>query len=105
MHLIKFKTRAWGCSTYMQMKNLQAKVKFAVQGSKRFSEIAVCLGYNLFVLSDKFVAQMILEFIECLLRKCFHIFLTFNVDKHIYYIVFMVKMNDRKINNYTLFVF
>lgn len=81
MHLIKFKTRAWGCSTYMQMKNLQAKVKFAVQGSKRFSEIAVCLGYNLFVLSDKFVAQMILEFIECLLRKCFHIFLTFNVDK------------------------
>lgn len=64
MHLIKFKTRAYGCPTYMQMRNLQAKVKFVVQGSKRFSEIVVCLGSNLFVLSDKFVAQMILEFIE-----------------------------------------
>lgn len=81
MNLIKFKIRACGCPTYMQMRNLQAKVKFVVQGSKRFSEIVVCLGYNLFVLSDKFVAQMILEFIECFLQKCFHIFLTFDVDK------------------------
>lgn len=47
-----FKTRAWGCPTYMQMRDLQAKVKFAVQGSKRFFEIVVCFGYNFFELSD-----------------------------------------------------
>lgn len=74
MNLIKFKIRACGCPTYMQMRNLQAKIKFVVQGSKRFSEIVVCLGYTLFVLSDKFVAQMILEFIECIFQKHFHIF-------------------------------
>lgn len=59
-----FKTRAWGCPTYMQMRDLQAKVKFAVQGSKQFSEIVVCFGYNFFELPDKIVAQMILEFVN-----------------------------------------
>lgn len=75
-----FKTRAWGCPTYMQMRDLQAKVKFAVQSSKRFLRLRFVLVITFWVIrllcctNDTWIHWMHLP-------KFFPYFLTFNVDK------------------------
>lgn len=105
MHLIMFKTRAWGCPTYMQMRDLQAKVKFAVQSSKRFLRLLFVLVITVWVIrllcctNDTWIHWMHLP-------KFFPYFLTFNVDKqYILSYLWSKWMMDWKIYNYTLFLF